>query len=226
LDGGTEDCNKVKQLYNDGFIKLDNIWGSDGKVSPPPGLIDYQIGDRGYSRFITGDTRPEPEPQNTPGQTDLASLISETRDTIKNASEDCAKLLGSDALQRFNSIAGNIQFNGDILVHVEGLAGGVREGRLSEVPPTSGVTVGDQIYLNPSGWAFAKFYNFPDINKHFADVGATDQHQYALATIIHEFLHTTGKFKADSVVGLDGRINSKQSEKYQKEVLKKCFSKR
>ena len=37
------------------------------------------------------------------------------------------------------------------------------------------------------------------------------------------FLHTTGTFKPDSVIGLDGTINSKQSEKYQKEVLKKCF---
>lgn len=132
-------------------------------------------------------------------------------------------MLGKDALQEFDAIASNIQFNGDVLVNVEGLDSRVREGRLSDVPPTSAVTVGDQIYLNPSGWAFAKFNNFPALNKYFAKVGAADQRQYALATIVHEFLHTTGKFKPDSVIGLDGKINSKQSRKYQKEVLKKCF---
>src|SRR5207244_245656 len=79
-------------------------------------------------------------PQNSvPGQKDLQSLISQARDIIKNATGDCAKLLGKDALSRFDAISGNIQFNGDILVHVEGLGGGVREGKLSDVPPTSAV---------------------------------------------------------------------------------------
>lgn len=100
----------------------------------------------------------------------------------------------------------------------------MREGKLSDVPPISAVTVGDQVYLNPNGYAFGKFYNFPALDKYFSKVGAADQHQFAIATIIHEFLHTTGRFKPDSKVGLDGKINSKQSEKYQKEVLKKCFS--
>lgn len=171
-------------------------------------------------------TTPTPSrPQNPiPGQKDLPSLVSQARDIIKNATGDCAKLLGRDALSRFDARSGNIQFNGDILVHVEGLDGGVREGRLSDVPPTSAVTVGDQIYLNPSGWAFQSFSNFPKLTEYFGKVGAADQHQYALATILHEFLHTTGRFKPDSVIGLDGKINSKQSEKYQKEVLKKCFT--
>lgn len=59
----------------------------------------------------------------------------------------------------------------------------------------------------------------------FKDMGATDQREYAVALLIHEFLHTTGKFKEDVFVDLLGNVNDKKSIDYQKEVLKKCFKK-
>jgi hypothetical protein len=154
------------------------------------------------------------EPQNT---SELPSLIDQTRNIIKNASGDCAKLLGKDALSRFNAIAGNIQFDGDILVHVEGLGGGVREGRLSDVPGIDAVTdVGSkQIYLNPNGRAFGTYFPRHPLQGTFDKFGVS-QTQYSAAVIIHEFLHTTGRFKADSKIGLDGKIDSKKSEKYQR----------
>lgn len=185
--------------------------------------------------FPAYDLMPDPEavgggepPQNTPGQRDLPSLISDTRNIIENASGECAKLLGKNALRRFDAIASNTEFNGDFPVRVEGLDGGVREGKLSDVPPTSAVTdpSNNRIYLNPNGYAFGKFSNFPALGRYFAKIGAANQREFALATIIHEFLHTTGRFKPDSKIGLNGKIDSKQSEKYQKEVLKKCFPKR
>lgn len=44
--------------------------------------------------------------------------------------------------------------------------------------------------------------------------------------VIHEFLHTTGKFKMPDVrFNLDGTVDNSKSEKYTKEVLKKCFPK-
>lgn len=155
------------------------------------------------------------EPQNPiPGQRDLPSLISEARDVIKNATGECAKLLGKDALKRFDAISGNIQFNGDIPVG---------EHKLSDISSMSAKTVDDQIYLNPEGYAFGKFYNFPRLSRLFTEYGAKDQHQFAVATILHEFLHTTGRFKPDSATGPGGLVDSDKSEKYQKEVLKKCF---
>lgn len=146
---------------------------------------------------------------------------------IQNATGDCAKLLGQDALSRFDAIAGNIKFNGDLLVHVEGLGGGVREGKLSDVPATDAVTVGNQISLNPQGWSFNTYTRggqaYHPLQSTFQKFGVT-QAQYAAAVIIHEFLHTTGKFKPDSKVGLDGKIDSKKSREYQKKVLEACFS--
>lgn len=50
--------------------------------------------------------------------------------------------IGARRVVTVRCIAGNIQFNGDILVHLEGLGGGVREGKVSDVPATDAVTVG------------------------------------------------------------------------------------
>ena len=157
------------------------------------------------------------------------TVINDARNVIQNASGDCAKLLGPDALSRFDAIAGNIQFNGDMLVHVEGLGGGVQEGKLSDVPATDAVTVGNQIYLNPQGWSFNTYTRggqaYHPLQSTFQKFGVT-QGQYAAAVLLHEFLHRTGKFKPDSRVGLDGKIDSKKSREYQKKVLEACFPKK
>ncbi|SRR5258705_938826 len=118
------------------------------------------------------------------------TVINDARNVIQNASGDCAKLLGPDALSRFDAIAGNIQFNGDMLVHVEGLGGGAQEGKLSDVPATDAVTVGNQIYLNPQGWSFNTYTRggqaYHPLQSTFQKFGVT-QGQYAAAVLLHEF---------------------------------------
>jgi hypothetical protein len=161
----------------------------------------------------------------------LTSLIDDTRKIIESASGDCAKLLGKDALNKFNEAAKNIEFNGDIPIDVEHPFHGLVKGVLSDAPGVSAVTNLEtgQISLNPSGWAFNTYTRggqpYHPLQKDFKKFGVS-QRQYALAVMIHEFLHAIGKFGSDFDVGLDGKINFSKSQDYQKEVLKKCFPKK
>jgi hypothetical protein len=167
--------------------------------------------------------------QNNGNLKDLSSLIAGARKVIANASGDCAKLLGKDALAKFDAIAGNIQFNGNFPVHVEGLGGDIKDGNLSDVPGIDAVTdvPNKQIYLNPNGRGFNTYTRggqpFHPLQSTFDKFGIT-QTQYAFSVLIHEFLHTTGKFKPDSTIGPDGKIDSSKSREYQEKLLKACFS--
>lgn len=169
------------------------------------------------------------EPQNTADLKDLSNLISGARDVIANASGDCAKILGKDALAKFNAIADNIKFDGNVGVRVEGLGGGIKEGTLSDVPEIDALTdvPNKQVYLNPNGRGFNTYTRggqpYHPLQSTFDKFGIT-QEQYAFSVLIHEFLHTTGKFKPDSTIGLNGKIDSSKSREYQERLLKSCFS--
>ena len=142
-----------------------------------------------------------------------------------------AKLFKKDALADLDDVTKNISYNGNVLIgRSEGIGG--RELTLGEVSNVSAVTEGRNITLNPNGYAFVDtsktFMNeagkryIEGLNKIYSDAGASNQWQFAIAVIIHEYLHTTGKFNPDSKSGADGSVNSKKSQEYQKEVLEKC----
>ncbi len=129
-------------------------------------------------------------------------------------------MLGKDALARFDAVAGNIQFNGDV---------GGRNWTLSELPGIDAVTdvPAQQIYLNPNGRGFNTYTRggqpYHPLQSTFDKFGIT-QSQYAFSVLIHEFLHITGKFKPDSTIGPDGKIDGSKSRGYQEKLLKACFS--
>jgi len=50
------------------------------------------------------------------------------------------------------------------------------------------------------------------------------QTEYAVGVLLHEFLHTTGKFKADTKIGEEGKSTVKSE--YQKKVMETCFPKK
>jgi len=174
---------------------------------------------------------------NNPPKWTVADLTDAAKKVIENAMKspngECAKLLGKDALEKFAKIVNNIEYNGKISAGRASESG--RELPLEEAPGISARTIGDSIYLNPAGIAFKDHSKIllndagkrflAGLESKFKDSGAADQREYAIAVIIHEFLHTTGKFKEDSFIDENGQPNSKKSEENQKEVLKKCFKK-
>ena len=74
--------------------------------------------------------------------------------------------------------------------------------------------------MTTSGKQFVK-----KVEKMFRDSGASNQREFAVALVIHEFLHTTGKLKTDVFVDITGNVDKSRSEKNQEKVLKKCFQK-
>ncbi|MGH9753094.1 MAG: hypothetical protein ACREA2_09945 [Blastocatellia bacterium] len=195
--------------------------GGYGKDGEADGVIGRSTSPRGQTQSI----------HEFPGQQDLPSLISATRDIIKDAKGPCADLLGKDALKKFDEISGNIKFTGKYLVDVKGPDGRLRQDTWDNVPLVFGARDGDQIHLNPGSYGFARLYGKPSgqMLAVFKLLGAADQREMALGTIIHEFLHMTGRFKADSVIELtpEGpKINNADSIKHSKEVIKKCFPKK
>jgi hypothetical protein len=101
---------------------------------------------------------------------------------------------------------------------------------LEGAPEVQAITAGQQVYLNPDGWAFNSYTRggqpYNALQFYFDKLGVTQQ-QFAFAVIIHEFLHTTGRFKSDVSYSFDGNkwtINGDQSREYQEEVIKNCFS--
>jgi len=171
-------------------------------------------------------------PQASVDLKDLSSLITGARDVIANASDACAKLLGKDALAQFDRISKNIRFEANLLVTtVSPFGDELRDTSWSQAGNISAMTSGEDIYLNPEGWAFIKpgtrgGQPFHPLTSYFNKLGVTQQ-QYAFAAIIHEFLHAIGKFKPDATLKSDGaewKAEYGKSVKYQEEVLKKCFS--
>ena len=159
----------------------------------------------------------------------LDQLKQGARKVIENALKDnpkgpCAKLVGKEAIEKFDKVAKDIEINGKVEInHADfGIA---RLSPLEILPRIAAVTEGQKIYLNPNGLAFRKFAEGKSpLQSYYSKLGVS-QEDYAYAVIIHEFLHTTKKFKADSVLGLDGNYDSSLSVKYQEQVLKDCFGK-
>lgn len=144
----------------------------------------------------------------------------------KNKDSDCAKLLGPNALEKFKELRKNDKIK-------------YKSGVLNAT--TGAQTVGDNITLNPDSFTFDPDYKMPIIegykrnnenskrvtegfNKAYKNSGASSRHEYAVATIIHEFLHAIGKFAPDVSEDALGQVDASQSLKNQKEVIKKCFS--
>jgi len=162
----------------------------------------------------------------------VSDLAGATRKVIDNALKndpkgDCAKLFAKDALAEFDKIVKDIDYHPNTLIGRRDDS--AREQTLGERPEVSAVTNGKDIDLNLNGYAFANYSGIgtpksirDSVNKLYSEFGASNQWGFAIGIIIHEFLHTTGKFGIDSTIGLDGKVDSKKSQKYQKEVLKKC----
>ncbi|MEQ1762142.1 MAG: hypothetical protein ABL984_03245 [Pyrinomonadaceae bacterium] len=169
----------------------------------------------------------------------VQELVKGAREVIERALLDpkgkCAKLLGKNALSEFDRISKNMDYRPNITYGLRNEVG--RELTLGENPTTSAVTLGETIYLNPNGYALTDALTRPaltegtrrfhdGLNRLFKAQGASDQWEYALALVIHEFLHATGEFKPNDVkMGDDGNLDSSKSIENQKEVLSKCFQK-
>jgi hypothetical protein len=171
------------------------------------------------------------DPQNSTNLRDLTYLIKGARDVVANASGECAKLLGKDALEKFDRISKNIEFNGNVEVQdANPLTGEVERAPLQNLGWVQGETFGNNIYLNPEGTAF-NFVHKGGSTQHilqgyFDKLGVT-QEQYAFAVVIHEFLHAIKKFGPDATFVSDGnfwKLNGDKSVKNQEEVIRKCFS--
>jgi len=171
---------------------------------------------------------PQQTVPNTWSPEELADLIKEARGVVERAAGKCAELLGKDALSQFDKISKNIEFKGNLQVTIPDRMLGYIVVRLDDTK-ISAYTIGENIYLNPFGEAFNKYANGKvpqELHERFVKMGASGQHEYAVAALIHEFLHATGKFGPDSTTDyLTGRTDSSKSIKNQKEVLKKCFPK-
>jgi hypothetical protein len=60
--------------------------------------------------------------------------------------------------------------------------------------------------------------------KAFKNSGADSRYEYALAAVIHEFLHAIGKFGPDVSEDIFNGVDASKSIKNQKRVIKDCFS--
>jgi hypothetical protein len=88
------------------------------------------------------------------------------------------------------------------------------------------VTNGQTVSLNPNGNTFnnvSKGGSGTHILQGVFDKFGVTQRQFAIAVIIHEFLHTTGKFGKDYKLKPDGTIDASKSVRNQEQVLKNCF---
>jgi YD repeat-containing protein len=152
-------------------------------------------------------------------------LVAGARDIIENAAAPCAKLLGKNALAKFDKISGNITFNGDAPILVDN-GGGPQGAKLGSVGYIDAVTNGQTVSLNPNGNSFnnvSKGGSGTHILQGVFDKFGVTQRQFAIAVIIHEFLHTTGKFGKDYKLKPDGTIDASKSVRNQERVLKDCF---
>lgn len=155
----------------------------------------------------------------------LESLIDGARKIVVNPTGECAKLLGKNALDKFNKIASNMRDDPDRMVLVEGMPGEPPTSvRLGDQGPVGAVTVGQNVYFNPNAWSRTKSYQAPIIVNYFAKLGVS-QYQYGVAEVIHEFLHAIGKFGKDLKIGPDGKLDVTKSAEYQKRVIDACVKK-
>ena len=187
----------------------------------------FQIGGSLYVVYISFVAVPRTqEPKPYP----LKDLIDATLKVIENAKGKCAELLGNNALSRFGEISKNIAYDSD--------------GKY--VGSAHGITEGENIYLNPWSYVFnedrrtlypesknmhksikARNNSIRDYQKLVTKFAITN-FEYAIAGLIHEFLHATGVFEQDFRKSLraDGtvEVDASQSIKNQKRVLEACFS--
>jgi hypothetical protein len=153
----------------------------------------------------------------------IAEAEKNKKDGIK---DPCADLLGSGALAKFDKLLedNNVVF-----------------GQHPDFNSGVGAThVGDKIILNADSFTFDPDYKISvspgakaqneyakkqteAFNEAFKKSGASSRYDYAVAAIIHEFLHVTGEFGPDVTESIFSK-DSSQSRKNQKQVIEKCFS--
>ena len=174
--------------------------------------------------YDTGNGNGSSEPLFFDGRYGLDDLITAAETVVNNAVGKCKDLLGEHAIAEFSRVKKNIEYDDKNL----------------NVPTTSEArTIGENIYLNPWSMTFNEDYRTPQIedkrlnkptllgrqqfnkalreyNEMLKDFGVSS-FDYAVAGIIHEFLHAIGEFGPES--------STNESIKNQKEVLKKCFKK-
>lgn len=153
----------------------------------------------------------------------IDTLLDNVEDVLKNASDDCKKLLTSKgSLEAFQKLR--------------------NDGKIGYGQPRPGAeasTFDDKIALGSSTFTFNPTYaplvrvgakgNEPNsqqrANKEvkafeslYNDSKATSRYMFAQAAVIHEFLHAVGVFEPDSATG-----DSSDSRKNQRRVVENCF---
>ena len=157
----------------------------------------------------------------------LKDLVKAAETKIRSATGKCADLLGKNALAAFDRISKNIVYDDK----AKGLGGAITDG--------------ENIYLNPWSYVFSEEARkiipvtkgsnnyLKDRNKEIQgyldvikDKGITN-YDYAVAGVIHEFLHAIKVFPSDVRKSefADGRItvDAQQSKKNQEKVIETCF---
>jgi len=168
--------------------------------------------------------------QIEPNAYNLADLIRATRDVVENAKDRCADLLGKDALSKFDQISKRI----------------VYDNTGSKVGSSDAITEGKDIFLNPWSYVFNEDQRtiYPENKNTHKSARARNEsirsyqdlikergltsYDYAVAGVIHEFLHAIGVFPADvqRSIDFDGfiKVDSKRSRKNQLQVIERCFA--
>ncbi|MCC6328623.1 MAG: hypothetical protein IT174_08910 [Acidobacteria bacterium] len=194
------------------------------------GGCDWDKDGKDDCALTVGDPGPDPldalasadaslSGQIEPGPYDLKDLIKATQGVIENAKGRCAELLGKGALAEFNRLAKNIVYDPEAFAN----SGAGHSAR----------TTGEIIRLNPNSYTFnpsIRPLDFTppgkklkaDLDKLFKKSKASSWYEYAVAAVIHEFLHAIGEFDDDTTVTAFG-TDSSESIKNQNEVIKKCF---
>jgi hypothetical protein len=156
----------------------------------------------------------------------LEKLLTDAASIIKNAKGDCAKLLGANALARFEELKKRFQYD--------------PSGRNLSTPQSAATTWPDSgnVYLDPWHYVFnpgsRSILEMPrDADKKTKEslkarnsipefwaneikkTGVTE-YSYAVGAILHEFLHQIGKFTPHTA-------GTRDSVRDQAEVVKKCI---
>ncbi len=146
------------------------------------------------------------------GLKDLKGLIDAAQKVIDSASDACKKLLGKDASSTFMDVAKNIKFGKEASFRDSYVSARTNDDNSIDLNP------GSQVFgaglLNEEG-GNVKFAKTANKKIHDQIAKASSPFEYAVAIIIHEFLHAIGKFPPDG-----GSASIKLTDK----VLKACFS--
>ena len=147
LDGHPADCNKVKNLFNDGFVQLENgglRWTETGPRNYPPSVFDYRSGDRLFSMFVTGPRIEEPNPQDT--------IPSDLKARVEDIGHNCQEFLN----RFFNALGSKVSSPdlGKLFDRIKTIELSQKPFDKHDVPSeANGLAIGDggnrQIYIKP-----------------------------------------------------------------------------